>query len=115
MSEELRELSQDLGVDLDASGSTVIDHFGYEATLGAADHAAVLAAATTPSRAVLSDPLPGPVLFRGIGLSVSPESETVRAARGQGGMRAGTMAGAVRRVGCRCLRAAAVACACAGA
>lgn len=76
-SEELRELAQELGVDLDASGNAVIDHFGYEATLGSEDHAAVLAAGTTASRAVLPAPLPGPVLFRGLGMSLSPESETV--------------------------------------
>lgn len=76
VSEELRELAQELGVDLDAFGTAVIDHFGYEAALGAEDHAAVLAAGATPSAAVLREPLPGPVLFRGIGMSVSPESET---------------------------------------
>lgn len=64
-------------MDLDASGHAAIDHFGWEESLGAADHAAVLARGATTSPAVLPSPLPGPVLFRGIGMSVSPESETV--------------------------------------
>ena len=56
----------------------MIDHFDYDAKLGAEDHAAVLSGAAVQSAAVLPGGLPAPVLFRGIGLSVSPDSETVR-------------------------------------
>lgn len=76
VSEELRELAQELGVDLDASGNAVIDHFAYDGKLGAEDHAAVLASNAVQSAAVLSGALPTPVLFRGIGMSVAADSET---------------------------------------
>lgn len=57
----------------------MIDHWGYDSRLGGEDHAAVLAAAYAPSRALLPDgPPPAPVLFRGVGLSVGENSETVR-------------------------------------
>ena len=62
----------------------MIDHFGYDAVLGGKDHATVLATAVVQSAAVLPAALPGPVLFRGIGLSVSPESETVSEGRWDG-------------------------------
>lgn len=60
------------------SGHAVIDHWGYDGKLGADDHTAVLASALTSSPAVLPGGLSGPVLFRGIGLSVGENSETVR-------------------------------------
>jgi hypothetical protein len=59
------------------SGNAVIDHFEYDGSFGAEDHAAVLASHAVQSAAVLPGGLSGPVLFRGIGLSVAPESETV--------------------------------------
>lgn len=82
VSEELRSLGQDLGVDIDTRGNAVIDHFGYDSQLGAEDHAAVLADNTVRSAAVLPEALPTPVLFRGIGLSVAAESETAFVALG---------------------------------
>lgn len=74
------------------SGNVVIDHFGYDSHLGAQDHAAVLADAAVQSAAVLPKALPTPVLFRGIGLSVAAESETVGGAEAAGGVW-GQMAG----------------------
>ncbi|EFN54342.1 hypothetical protein CHLNCDRAFT_8673, partial [Chlorella variabilis] len=76
VSEELRELAQELGVDIDVKGHAVIDHFAYDSQLGAADHAAVLADSAVQSPAVLPGGLPWPVLFRGIALSVPADSET---------------------------------------
>ncbi|KAL4458520.1 hypothetical protein ABPG75_013385 [Micractinium tetrahymenae] len=76
VSEELRSLAQDLGVDIDSRGNAVIDHFGYDSHVGAQDHAAVLADNFVKSAAVLPKALSTPVLFRGIGLSVAAESET---------------------------------------
>lgn len=55
----------------------MIDHFEYDGKLGAEGHATVLARDAVQSAAVLPGGLQGPVLFRGIGLSVSHESETV--------------------------------------
>jgi hypothetical protein len=55
----------------------VIDHFGFESQLGGEDHAAVLADSVVQSAAVLPGGLQGPVLFRGIALSVPADSETV--------------------------------------
>ncbi|KAL4859312.1 Dolichyl-diphosphooligosaccharide--protein glycosyltransferase subunit [Chlorella vulgaris] len=76
VSEELRELSQELGVDVDVRGHAVIDHFGFDSQLGGEDHAAVLADSVVQSAAVLPGGLQGPVLFRGIALSVPADSET---------------------------------------
>jgi len=59
------------------SGHAVIDHFEYDGKLGAEDHATVLARDAVQSAAVLPGGLQGPVLYRGIGLSVAPDSETV--------------------------------------
>lgn len=58
----------------------MIDHFAYDSVEGAEDHAAVLADGYVRSAAVLPPSVSGPVLFRGVGLTVAPESETVRAA-----------------------------------
>lgn len=70
------------------SGHSVIDHFNYDSHFGAEDHAAVLADGFVQSAAVLPQ-LHAPVLFRGIGLSVAADSETVRAG---GGPRRGLLA-----------------------
>ncbi len=76
-SEELRELAQEVGVDVDASGKAVIDHFEYDSNLSGADHTVVASERFTASKPVLGDDVPAAVLFQGIGLSVAPESETV--------------------------------------
>ena len=87
-SEELRALAAELGVDVEPAGTAVIDHFSVDAALDAGgDHTAVLAAKAARLPAVFGAEGPAtPVAFRGIGLSVSPESETVRAGawRGEG-------------------------------
>ncbi|GAB4821924.1 hypothetical protein N2152v2_008970 [Parachlorella kessleri] len=75
VSEELRELAQEMGVDLDARDTAVIDHFSFDGQLGAADHTAVLATDILDTRAVFSQPLKAPVLFRGIGMSLPRETE----------------------------------------
>lgn len=80
VSEEMRALADQLGVDVDASGHSVIDHFNYDATTGAADHATVLASNYVQSEAVLPGGLKAPVLYRGVALSIAPGSETAFAA-----------------------------------
>lgn len=57
VSEELRELSQELGVDLAAKDTAVIDHFNYDGRLGAQDHTVVITSGVSDNKAVFSSPV----------------------------------------------------------
>lgn len=74
-STQLREMSTRLGVDVDVNGTSVIDHFSFDKKLGASDHATVLSSALAPLSGVFGAATKGPFLYRGVGLSISPESE----------------------------------------
>jgi oligosaccharyltransferase complex subunit beta len=75
-SDELRELATDLGVDLEPKHSTVTDHFSHVLEL-AVDHTAVVSDNVVQSPAVLSPASKGPVIFKGIAATLSPDSELV--------------------------------------
>ncbi|KAK9840322.1 hypothetical protein WJX74_007586 [Apatococcus lobatus] len=76
-SDELRELTAGVGVDLEPQGRAVIDHFSYALQSLTVDHTVVSGQAALAASAVLGGPIEAPVLFRGIGASVAPESELV--------------------------------------
>jgi oligosaccharyltransferase complex subunit beta len=82
VSEELRELSQECGIDIDAPNHTVIDHFYYDGKLGSFDHSTLIAGGIIDAKPLLTTPFTsssqlGPLIFpKGIGMSVSIESET---------------------------------------
>lgn len=79
VSEAQRELAQELGVDVEPSGTAVIDHFSHDAADVA--HTTVLASGFLNSKAVFGEQQQlAPVRFKGIGLSVSPESKLAFAA-----------------------------------
>lgn len=75
-SEEMRELAAEVGVDVEPRGSAVIDHFAFASNLGN-DHTVVASSDAIASTAVLDGPLSAPVLFKGVGLTVSPDSTLV--------------------------------------
>lgn len=78
-SESIRELASDLGVDVEASGNSVVDHFEFWP--GDASHHTVLAPNFLPSNALWGSRSPqAPVVFNGIGMSVSPESSMAKLA-----------------------------------
>jgi len=72
---QLRDLSQNLGVDVDSRGTTVIDHFNFDSNLGGTDHTVVRSAPLPHLTGVFSSSTKGPLAYRGVGLSVSPDSE----------------------------------------
>lgn len=77
MSKTMREFAEDLGVEFDAAGTKVIDHFTFEPSLDTSRaHTAVLTAALAPVPAVLGSlaTSPEPVLFDGIGQSVGADN-----------------------------------------
>lgn len=69
-----RELAASFGVDVARSGTAVIDHFHHNAEL-ATDATAVLSSSAAQIPAVFKSGIRGPVIFKGVGLSVSRESE----------------------------------------
>lgn len=71
---QLRELAIALGVDVNPAGNVVIDHFNFDPEHGDG-HTAVLTSALAALPAVFSPSAKGPILFKGVGLSVAPESE----------------------------------------
>lgn len=75
ISDTMRELVAEMGIEVEARGSEVTDHFHYDAALGP-DHTVVAATDATTSKAVLDGPLKAPVLFKGIGLTV-PRGSTL--------------------------------------
>lgn len=72
ISEALRELASDLGVDIEPSGASVIDHFSFWPE--DPSHRTVLASDYLPSEAMWGRTPQAAVTFRGIGMSVSPDS-----------------------------------------
>ena len=71
---QLRDLAISLGVDVNPTGNVVIDHFNNNDKF-AEDHTAILSSNIAALPAVFSSSAKGPVLFKGVGLSVAPESE----------------------------------------
>jgi oligosaccharyltransferase complex subunit beta len=72
VSDQVRELAAELGVDVEPAGMAVIDHFSHDPA--DPSHATVVATNFVDSKAVFGGRSPAPVLYRGIGLSVPPES-----------------------------------------
>lgn len=78
-SETTRELASELGVDIEPSGNSVVDHFDH--WTGDASHHTVLASSFLPSKALWGSSAPqAPVIFNGIGMSVSPDSSMAKLA-----------------------------------
>jgi oligosaccharyltransferase complex subunit beta len=75
-SEEVRNLASDLGVDLEARGSVVTDTLGGVAQSKAVDASLVLSTQVLDAPAVFGEtPIKDPILFRGIGASIAPDSQ----------------------------------------
>mmetsp|Transcript_16156 Transcript_16156/g.48396 ORF Transcript_16156/g.48396 Transcript_16156/m.48396 type:complete len:429 (+) Transcript_16156:258-1544(+) len=76
-SEFMRELASELGVDVEPTGNYVVDHFNSAAQ--DPTHRTVLASGFLPSKALWGARQPqGAVVFKGIGMSVSPESNMAK-------------------------------------
>jgi oligosaccharyltransferase complex subunit beta len=72
---ELRDLSKSLGVDVAPLGNVVIDHFNFHPRLDGSQHTVITSESLAELPAVFSSGSKGPVVFKGVPLSVSRESE----------------------------------------
>lgn len=82
-SDTVRWLAAECGVELDAKGTQVYDHFSYQAAGGASDPLLVATSAWVDSDAILGAKRPkSPVLFKGIAQAVPTSSELVNGAPG---------------------------------
>ncbi|DBA85955.1 hypothetical protein WJX77_012239 [Trebouxia sp. C0004] len=73
-SDELRELAADLGVDFDTKGSVITDHFNRHDQ----QQSAIVTRSALESKSVFGNiHKHAPVIYRGIGASVSPKSTLV--------------------------------------
>ncbi|MEW5304335.1 MAG: hypothetical protein WDW38_011025 [Sanguina aurantia] len=79
VSELMRTLATEVGVDLDDKGTKVFDHFNYATFAdGTQDHTAVLTGNVVQSAALVgAASLQAPVLFRGIASAVAADAELV--------------------------------------
>jgi oligosaccharyltransferase complex subunit beta len=77
---QLRALAQDLGVDPAPAGTLVIDHAAFNRHADDGTHTAVHATALAKLPAVFAPGASGPVLFRGVGLTIAASSEVAFAA-----------------------------------
>lgn len=78
-SDAVRALAAECGVEADAKGTVVYDHFSRQAAGGADDATLVASSAWVDSDAILGGSRPeGPVLFRGVAQAVPTASELVR-------------------------------------
>ncbi|KAJ9521237.1 hypothetical protein QJQ45_022972, partial [Haematococcus lacustris] len=80
VSDTMRGFAAEVGVDMDEKGSKVFDHFNHASIDGRADHTLVISTEYTASSAGI--PTQGPILYRGVGCSVAPDSELVAVALG---------------------------------
>jgi hypothetical protein len=78
----MRALAAECGVEADAKGTKVYDHFARQAAGGADDATLVATGAWVRSEAILGAGPAAPVLFRGVAEAVPTSSELVR--RGAG-------------------------------
>jgi hypothetical protein len=77
-SDLVRGLAADLGVEVDAKGTRLYDHFSRQAAGGATDPSLVATSAWIDSDAFLGAARPSsPVLFRGVAQAVPTSSELV--------------------------------------
>lgn len=74
-SSQMKDLAQELGVSVDSSGTTVIDHFKFHKSVDTGDHTAVLSAPTPALKSIFGNSPSAAVLYKGAALSVSPSSE----------------------------------------
>lgn len=78
VSETIRTLAAEVGVDLDDKGTSVFDHFSH--ALGAdgqPDHTLVVTTDIVSSSGILGSDIQAPLLFRGVAASVPSSSELV--------------------------------------
>eukprot|EP00884_Botryococcus_braunii_P008365 jgi/Botrbrau1/1752/Bobra.0217s0010.1 len=79
VTDDLRGLAADLGLDIEAHGTTVIDHVANVVGKGALDHSLVFSSNVIASKPVTGDyfkkAAEAPVVFQGIGLTIAPESQ----------------------------------------
>lgn len=73
-SSQMRDLSSSLGIDVAPGNAVVIDHFHHDANI-AADHTAVVSSSLAKLPAVFDSNSYSSVLFKGVGLSVSRQTE----------------------------------------
>eukprot|EP00742_Colponemidia_sp_Colp-10_P003777 GILJ01004020.1.p1 GENE.GILJ01004020.1~~GILJ01004020.1.p1 ORF type:complete len:453 (+),score=72.39 GILJ01004020.1:42-1361(+) len=70
VAEPMREFANECGVDFDAPGSSVIDHFNFDASDANGEHTLILADKTIGASIIANKP-DSPVLYQGIGHAVS--------------------------------------------
>ncbi|GFR51513.1 hypothetical protein Agub_g13928 [Astrephomene gubernaculifera] len=76
VSEAMRSLASEFGVDLDDKGTKVYDHFNYATTAdGKSDHTLVAAKDLVKIPVMVGGPYKEPVLFRGLAATISASSE----------------------------------------
>jgi len=73
VSDTIRSLAAECGVELDDSGSSVWDHFHYQKAEN--DHSIVATSVVAKIDPILPKSLPGPVLFKGIAQTVPASNE----------------------------------------
>lgn len=73
-SSQMRDLSSSLGIDVAPGKAVVIDHFHHDANI-AADHTAIVTSSLGKLPAVFGSNSYHSVLFKGVGLSVSRQTE----------------------------------------
>ena len=74
VTEEMRDLAAELGVDVEPAGMVVRDHFHHDGIKGPS---VIAAGKTIDTRAVFDKAITAPIMYEGVGMSVAVESELV--------------------------------------
>lgn len=77
VSEAMRGLAAEFGVDLDDKGTKVFDHFRHGSVNGVEDHTLVSSSDLVGLPVMTGGPYTAPVLFRGVAAAVPADSELV--------------------------------------
>ncbi|EFJ53013.1 hypothetical protein VOLCADRAFT_72245 [Volvox carteri f. nagariensis] len=75
VSEALRNLAAEFGVDVDDRGSKVFDHFNHATLDGQEDHTLIAAGDLVDAPVMVGGPYKEPVLFRGVASTIPGDSE----------------------------------------
>lgn len=74
VTEEMRDLAAELGVDVEPAGMIVRDHFHHDGIKGPS---VIAAGKHIDTNAVFDKAVTAPIMYEGVGMSVAPESELV--------------------------------------
>eukprot|EP00199_Chlamydomonas_sp_CCMP681_P000714 CAMPEP_0119107804 /NCGR_PEP_ID=MMETSP1180-20130426/11608_1 /TAXON_ID=3052 ORGANISM="Chlamydomonas cf sp, Strain CCMP681" /NCGR_SAMPLE_ID=MMETSP1180 /ASSEMBLY_ACC=CAM_ASM_000741 /LENGTH=437 /DNA_ID=CAMNT_0007093347 /DNA_START=11 /DNA_END=1324 /DNA_ORIENTATION=+ len=81
VSDNIRAIAAEVGVDMDERGTSVFDHFAFaHKTDGQPDHTLIVAKDIVSAPAIFSSAIKAPILFRGVGCAVSANSELITVA-----------------------------------